>query len=212
MTRKPEQDAPADRRSTAKREQILEGAREVFRDQGFEGASVDDIARHANVSKATLYNHFCDKAGLFRAYVDIEIREHARRIFDVQADADDVEATLREIAYNTVDLICSNFGQSMCRTVTAEALRFPELARSFFDSGPASGYQRMAQLLATFVAKGQLDIPDLELAAHQFGQMCHSIVHDRVMFGIVTTVSEDEKRRVADGAVDTFLRAFGKRS
>ena len=45
--------------------QVLDGARTVFLRDGFEGASVDDIARQAGVSKATLYNYFPDKRILF---------------------------------------------------------------------------------------------------------------------------------------------------
>ena len=46
-------------------DQVLEGAREVFLRDGFEGANVDDIARAAGVSKATLYSYFPDKRLLF---------------------------------------------------------------------------------------------------------------------------------------------------
>src|SRR5210317_1385244 len=46
-------------------DQVLEGARQVFLSDGFEGASVDDISRAAGVSKATLYSYFPDKRLLF---------------------------------------------------------------------------------------------------------------------------------------------------
>ncbi|WP_372674886.1 TetR/AcrR family transcriptional regulator, partial [Aquicoccus sp.] len=49
-------------RSGRKFDQVLEGARKVFMADGFERASVDDIARAAGVSKATLYSYFPDKA------------------------------------------------------------------------------------------------------------------------------------------------------
>src|SRR5512138_448849 len=56
-------------RMQEKRRQILAGAREVFREAGFERASVDVIAARAGVSKATVYNHFADKKALFVASV-----------------------------------------------------------------------------------------------------------------------------------------------
>src|SRR5512140_1425190 len=61
--------APATHRVPEKRRQILAGAREVFRELGFERASVDVIAARAGVSKATVYNHFADKQALFVAAV-----------------------------------------------------------------------------------------------------------------------------------------------
>ncbi|HVI96538.1 MAG TPA: helix-turn-helix domain-containing protein, partial [Anaeromyxobacter sp.] len=53
----------------AKRRQILDGARLVFGELGYERASVDLIAARAGVSKATVYNHFADKQALFVAAV-----------------------------------------------------------------------------------------------------------------------------------------------
>ena len=52
-------------RTGRKFDQVLEGARTIFLAVGFEGASVDDIAREAGVSKATLYSYFPDKRLLF---------------------------------------------------------------------------------------------------------------------------------------------------
>src|SRR5207302_6291968 len=46
---------------SAKRRQIVEGARRVFLAQGFDAASMGEIARSAGVSKGTLYVYFTSK-------------------------------------------------------------------------------------------------------------------------------------------------------
>ena len=58
-------------------DQVLEGARTVFMRDGFERASVDDIAREAGVSKATLYAYFPDKRLLFMEIASAECRRQA---------------------------------------------------------------------------------------------------------------------------------------
>lgn len=58
-------------------DQVVEGATKVFLRDGFEGASVDDIAREAGVSKATLYAYFPDKRVLFLEIASREIRHQA---------------------------------------------------------------------------------------------------------------------------------------
>src|SRR2546428_3918601 len=58
---------------TSKRRQILDGARKVFMDLGFDGASMGEIARSAGVSKGTLYVYFADKNRLFEAIVEQEM-------------------------------------------------------------------------------------------------------------------------------------------
>ena len=55
---------------SAKRRQIIDGARAVFLSRGFDAASMNDIARAAGVSKGTLYVYFHDKERLFEAIVE----------------------------------------------------------------------------------------------------------------------------------------------
>src|SRR4030081_694669 len=62
-------DGPED---SAKRRQIIEGARRVFLAQGFDAASMGEIARAAGVSKGTLYVYFENKERLFDAIVGQE--------------------------------------------------------------------------------------------------------------------------------------------
>src|SRR4026207_326964 len=59
--------APSDASDGAKRRQIIEGARAVFLSQGFDAASMNDIARKAGVSTGTLYVHVRNKEELFEA-------------------------------------------------------------------------------------------------------------------------------------------------
>src|SRR3982074_2269723 len=73
--------APADEGS-GKRRQIVEGARQVFLAQGFDAASMGEIARVAGVSKGTLYVYFKSKEELFEAIVRQECQANAEQIFD----------------------------------------------------------------------------------------------------------------------------------
>lgn len=61
-----------DRGRAKKRRDIIDGARRVFFDKGFDAASMDAIARAASVSKATIYVYFPSKADLFCALVEVE--------------------------------------------------------------------------------------------------------------------------------------------
>ena len=69
---------------SAKRRQILDGARQVFLTQGFDAASMMDIAKAAGVSKGTLYVYFKDKDDLFDGMVRKPI-ELAQLITEVSA-------------------------------------------------------------------------------------------------------------------------------
>ena len=80
---------------TSKRRQITDGARKVFMDLGFDGASMGEIARAAGVSKGTLYVYFADKSRLFEAIVEDETLEQGKISFNFDPERD-VTTTLTE--------------------------------------------------------------------------------------------------------------------
>ncbi|HEU5483278.1 MAG TPA: TetR/AcrR family transcriptional regulator [Microlunatus sp.] len=60
-------------RGTERREQLIEIARRLFAEKGFEGTSVEEIAATAEVSKPVVYEHFGGKEGLYAVVVDREV-------------------------------------------------------------------------------------------------------------------------------------------
>ena len=64
---------------SAKRRQIIEGARAVFLAQGFDAASMGEIAREAGVSKGTLYVYFKSKEELFEAIAEQQCQAQAEQ-------------------------------------------------------------------------------------------------------------------------------------
>src|SRR6476661_6012028 len=71
---------------TAKRAQIIDGARRVFLAQGFDAASMGAIAREASVSKGTLYVYFKSKEELFETIVEEQCRQQADQIFNLDSE------------------------------------------------------------------------------------------------------------------------------
>src|ERR1700749_4580099 len=103
---------------SAKRRQILDGARKVFMDLGFDGASMGEIARAAGVSKGTLYVYFDDKNRLFEAIVEEEKLEQSKTAFNFDPTRD-VDTTLPEFGRAYISLLCRPGGGSANRTVMA---------------------------------------------------------------------------------------------
>ena len=117
---------------SSKRRQILDGARKVFMDLGFDGASMGEIARVAGVSKGTLYVYFADKNRLFEAIVEQEVLEQGKVAFNFDPERD-VATTLREFGQAYIELLCRPGGGSAIRTVMAIAERMPEVGRRFYE-------------------------------------------------------------------------------
>jgi AcrR family transcriptional regulator len=196
---------------SAKRRQILDGARAVFMDLGYDGASMGVIARAAGVSKGTLYVYFADKNRLFEAIVEQESLEQGKAVFNLDPERD-VTVTLREFGQAYIQLLCRPGGGSAIRTVMAIAERMPDVGRRFYERVLAYTINRLAQFLDAKVKDGQLAIDDRELAATQFMQMCQATLFQPFIFQAAPAPSSEQITRVVDSAIRMFLAAYQTRS
>lgn len=190
-------------------EQVLDGARKIFMRDGFERASVDDIAREAGVSKATIYAYFPDKQLLFLEVARCECHrqtEAAEAAIDGEVP---VEVALTVGAERIVQFLMSEFGQRMFRIVVGEGERFPGLGREFFEYGPGLIHARLVHHLHGYVESGQLKIDDLDLAADQFAQLCKAGIHENLIFNLGQAVTPDHVQRIVHGAVEMFMARYG---
>src|ERR1700704_7164503 len=141
---------------SSKRRQILDGARKLFMDLGFDGASMGEIARAAGVSKGTLYVYFADKNRLFEAIVEEEVLDQQKVAFNFDP-ARDVATTLHEFGQAYIELLCRPGGGSAIRTVMAIAERMPEVGSRFYGNVGAHNIARLAAYLDARGAAGGLE-------------------------------------------------------
>ncbi len=191
-----------------KYDQVLDGARTVFMRDGFERASVDDIAREAGVSKATIYAYFPDKQILFLEVARLECRrqtEEAEAAVDGSVPA---RAMLTVAAERIAAFLMSEFGQRMFRIVVGEGERFPGLGREFYQYGPGLIHDRLVHHMACCCTAGELMIEDIDLAADQFAQLCKATIHEKLIFGMEKTITPEDVQRSVTGAVDMFMARY----
>ncbi|MFT7595978.1 MAG: AcrR family transcriptional regulator [Paracoccaceae bacterium] len=196
-------------RTGRKFEQVLAGARQVFMADGFEGASVDDIARAANVSKATLYSYFPDKRLLFMEVATTECNRMADTALEVIGENRPVREVLTVTATHIVTFILSEFAQQCFRICVAERDRFPELGQAFYAAGPVMGRDRLGEYLQEAVARGELVIDDILMAAEQFSELCKARLWTRAVFGIQDEFTPEEIDEVVRNSVDMFMARYG---
>src|SRR5579871_5440434 len=193
---------------SAKRRQIMDGARSVFLGSGFDGASMNDIARAAGVSKGTLYAYFDSKDELFEAIIRGEFAQAAERLctFRHEGDARDM---LRDFGVRLISKMADPYTRSLARVVIAAAEKFPNVGRAFYEAGPLYGATRLAAELQHLEELGALKVPDPERAAWQFVDLCQSYVYKRLLFGVVETVSPEEIRASVQAGVEVFMTSYG---
>ena len=192
---------------SSKRRQILDGARRVFLDLGFDGASMGEIARSAGVSKGTLYVYFADKHRLFEAIVEEESIEQSKVAFNFDPGRE-VEITLPEFGRAYIQLLCRPGGGSAIRTVMSIAERMPDVGRRFYDNVLARTGKRFSAYLEARAQLGDLVIEDYELAAWQFMQMCQATLFQAFIFQAKPAPSAEQIATVIDSATRVFLAAY----
>jgi AcrR family transcriptional regulator len=199
-----------------KRRALLDGALVVFAADGYTRASIDKIARTAEVSTRTIYNQFGDKAGLFEAV----IIDSADRVATAQITT--VQRYLGRIVDIDADLI--EFGRlwatpapeyaahfTLVRQIIAEAGHIPESAlRAWQEAGPLRVRHEIATHLRRIAAAGHLTVPDPDQAAVHLIQLVAGDVTTRSYHGAIP-LQQEEIHRLADAGVRAFLHGYAPR-
>jgi AcrR family transcriptional regulator len=192
---------------SSKRRQILDGARKVFLDLGFDGASMGEIARAAGVSKGTLYVYFADKNRLFEAIVEEEALEQGKVTFKFDPGRE-ITATLTAFGQAYIAMICRPGGGSAIRTVMAIAERMPDVGRRYYEHVLQQSINRLATYLDARVQLKELAIDDCDLAASQFMLMCQASLFLPFIFQAAPAPSAERIAEVVGSATRMFLAGY----
>ena len=173
---------PGRPKDLGKRAAILDAAKEMFVELGFNGVSMDGIAASAGVSKLTVYSHFGDKETLFREAIQAKCVEMMPDALFVT----DSEGPLRD--------------------------QLLGIGHAFFwEAGPARTETALSDFLAARVARGELDIPDPIVAARQYFCIIKGELHSHMMCGLCAAPGQLDQDAHVAASVDFFLRAYAPR-
>ncbi len=194
-------------RTDIKHAQILHSARSLFLQQGFDTTSVDAIARHAGVSKATLYGHFTDKDALLLALVEEDCRARREPLWVRDDRPIDLQRDLREIARRFLSMFLDGSGLAMHRLMMSCAARYPAIAEAFMRNGPDRCDAEVASFLRAAQSAGLLDIANVKLAATQF----LTLIQGRLPLTWALSLqapSAAEYRAQLEGGIKVFIAAY----
>lgn len=166
----------------SKADQILYGAMQEFLARGYAAASMDRVASIAEVSKATVYSHFGDKEGLFKALVESMAKQRMQAIMSkLELDLPPRECLRTLFCYAVEDCYENPEFHDFKRVLVGESGRFPELAKTFVEHLSKPGIEALTQYLQDSPA---FDFPDPEAIARiVIGAMMHFVLVQKIMHG-----------------------------
>jgi AcrR family transcriptional regulator len=194
--------------SPEKRRQVLDGARTIFLAQGYDGASVGDIAKAAGVSKGTIYVYFEGKEDLFLALVAEEKKDRAERFERLDGSRMDVAAALTELGLDFATRSIRPSSIALLRVIIGAAEKFPHIGQSFFETGPRQGVARLKAFLDEHVAAGRLTIPDTNQAATQFLDLCMTGLLKPLLFNVGPVPDALQVQHTVNTSVHMFMAVY----
>lgn len=197
-----------------KRAAVLEAAAKVFLSGGYLGASMDEIADLAGVSKQTVYTYFSNKEALFAAMASALSNEANDRVHNNVAEFgedDDLEGYLVGYAVRQLEVVLTPRILQLRRLVIGEVGRFPELGAALYAGGPGRAIASLAATFERLADRGALSVHDPLLAATQFNWLIMSAPLNRTMLlGDGAIPSSKELRGHARESVRMFLAAYSR--
>lgn len=191
-----------------KRRQILDGAREVFRAKGYEGASMDAIAKAAGVSKGTLYVYFTNKDELFEHLITEEKRSLAAALDAFQPTEGSFRANLRSFAISFNHLLTTDSHMSSIRMVIGAVEKFPAVGALYFRLGAERGVTRLTDAFDQAMTDGRMRKADPGAAAQHFISLCTAEVMKKALFCADPQPSGDDITRIVDNGLDVFCSYY----
>jgi len=194
-------------KSEARRQAIVDVAREVFQDCGFESASMSQIAAHLGGSKATLYNYFSSKEELFAEVTHQFASDHFHEVFSALDSDAELTPSLLSFGQRFMSLLCRADLLAAHRNLFAEASK-SDVGRIFYERGPLCGLRMIATYAEQCMALGKLRRADPFVCAQQLVALLKAEIFDKLLFGLGDELSPTHIAPMVERAIDTFLRAY----
>lgn len=188
---------------------IVDAARQLFSEQGFERTTIDAIAETSGVSKMTVYSYFASKEALFGATVLHKVREEFSLQKAVHLNPHDPRASLMIIGTQFLSLIRRDDVLGAHRTLFSSAGTHPELCQTFYNSAPLLVVNEVADFLQLCHEHGTMCIKDSKIAADQFLSMFLGLSHIRCMLGLSKPSKKEDKELLARN-VAMLIKLYGK--
>jgi TetR/AcrR family transcriptional repressor of mexJK operon len=202
---------PAEKSRPDKHDAITRAASEMFLAEGFDRASLDQIAQRAGVSKQTIYSHFADKQALFLAICNELTEKLTIPLRQPPSTTGDLRTILTRLGEDALAMMLHPASLDLHRLIVGASARFPELGQAAYEAGAGRMITELSTLLEQRSRSGdglsrELTPGEAATLAEQFIGMLRGFHQVRGLLGIAP-VAEAERKTYVAACVDLLLRA-----
>ncbi len=188
-----------------KNRNILDAALREFSSEGYDGASMNNIAERARVSKPTLYQYFGDKEGLFAAV----LQEGCEHITTPLSSPDGkLVDRLWNFSWVYADFVLRTDMLSLARLVLGEASRRPQIAETYHQAGPGKAFKSLVNFIKECEASGELEVDDVEYAAQDLWSLILSGPRDHHLHFVEQVPDRQQLLRSISHGLRIFIKVY----
>jgi TetR/AcrR family transcriptional regulator, mexJK operon transcriptional repressor len=187
-------------------EQLRQAAVAVFLEYGYDGATMEEIARAAGITKRTLYARYPNKRAVFLDVIPWALTRAVENDAGTKVDHDDLAAALTAIGRGSIKRSVDPDTVRLHRIVRNEIGRFPEFAVSAETLGWSRRQRQVMELLRRHQDAGTIEVDDIELAAEHFHALVEVLPARLADFGVYR--SRKQENRHLQHAVRLFLNGI----
>lgn len=198
-------------RSDLKRSAIVEAAIEAFREEGVKATSMDRLAKLANVSKRTIYNHFVSKEALVLHLLS-ELWQRAMMESEVNYNRDQpLETQLAALLTKELEFLSSPQYQDLARVAFDYLFSNPDMLQEELKK-LSEKETAVYRWIVAAQDDGKLIALDADLAKEQL----HSLIKGSALWPqlmrLRQPLTEAEKQRLVDETTKLFLARYQQHS
>ncbi|BDB44973.1 MULTISPECIES: TetR/AcrR family transcriptional regulator [Mycobacterium] len=185
-------------------QKLRRAAAASFLEYGYDGTTMDAIARAAGITRRTLYARYSDKRAVFLDVIPWALTRRTEDDGSQDLDSGDLRAALLAIGRAGLARAIDPDIVRLTRLAINESARFPEFALSAHSMTWSARHRQVMDLLRRHQEKGAIAVDDLEVAAGQFIGMVEHLPGRLADCGIYRSAEDDERH--VQHAVELFLR------
>lgn len=192
-----------------KREAIIKAAIEEFYVKGYEGSSMDTISKEANVSKATVYNHFKNKEELFLA-IALIFKESFEESFNYTYNKDkSIDSQLYDIAKKEMDFLNKDENIKLIQIMTIVMIQKNEIGLKLLEEAKDDCMIMTANWFDDAKKDGKLQFESSQFVSKQFIGMLKSFAFIPQLYG-APMLNKEEQEEVTQTAIDMIKAMYSK--
>jgi AcrR family transcriptional regulator len=190
----------------AKEQEVLDVATAYFLKHGYQGASINAMARSSGISKESIYRYFSSKKQLFEAVIGRELVEYQDSLRRLQASKTvNLRDALIAVAEAVLGVVTTDRTMALRRLIFDEARRSPDVGQHYYKIGPARAFAAFEEVFKSHQSRSDFD--PAVLSGHFIAMISWRVMLEREC-AVLPAPTPEEMRKWIESVVEDFMKAF----